>query len=70
MRRCTCKACKKAAKKGLKLGSRKMGFWIKGISSGEMEYYYGYVSAYVIDPRYKKRKYKRENNNSELVLNY
>ncbi|QIG69671.1 hypothetical protein EVB81_102 [Rhizobium phage RHph_I46] len=51
---CTCKKCKKMRRKGLVLGTRRMGFWLTRF--GKLEYYLGPVSDYVRHPRFFGRR--------------
>ncbi|AMO44268.1 hypothetical protein vBRpoSV10_215 [Ruegeria phage vB_RpoS-V10] len=60
---CQCKDCKKARRKGLVLGSRRMGFWCARIIGYGVEYYLGSVSAYVPHPRLAKGKRLRREQN-------
>ena len=53
MRFCSCKQCKKAKRKGLILGTRRMTFWLIG-HSGKPEVYSGPVSDYVPYHRFRK----------------
>lgn len=57
---CTCKACKKAKRKGLALGSRRMGFWIKSFNGDHYEYYLGNVSAYVRHPKLARGRARKQ----------
>ena len=58
---CGCKDCKKARRKGLVLGSRKMGFWLVP-DLGEPEYYYGDVSDYVPYRKFQKGRRRKDVN--------
>ena len=58
---CNCKDCKKMKRRGLVLGSRNMGFWIRGFH-GQIEYYYGNVRAYVPHPKFAKGRARKERN--------
>lgn len=60
---CGCRDCKKARRKGLVLGSRRMGFWVKSFNGDHYEHYLGNVSAYVRHPKFAKGKRVRRPNN-------
>jgi hypothetical protein len=57
---CSCKDCKKARRKGLVLGSRMMGYWLKTNQTSEPEYYYGNVSTYVPYPKFQKGRRRKD----------
>lgn len=57
---CSCKECKKMLRKGKILGTRPKGFWIKGWSTGEYEYYYGNVSDYVPFRKFSRGRSRKD----------
>jgi hypothetical protein len=60
MHLCSCKDCKKERRKGLVLGSRKMGYWLKIDQTSEPEYCYGNVSTYVSYPKFQKGRRRKD----------
>lgn len=70
---CDCYTCRKLRKrKGLVLGSRRMGFWLPaGRYSDEKQYYFGNVSDYVPHPKFKPgRRPDKKFNAEEIVKEY
>jgi hypothetical protein len=56
---CNCKDCKRQRRKGKILGTRIMGFWMRGMTTGAMEYYNGPASAYVNFPKFMRGRRRK-----------
>lgn len=57
---CHCKDCKHAKRKGKILGARNMGYHFGSVLKGNLEYYFGPVSAYVAFPKFQKGRKRKE----------